>query len=108
MSSNALIKDGEILFDGKDLTKLSEKEMESIQIGKGYCHDIPNPMTSLNPTTTIGKQIAEGIIKHQGLSKEEAMKKAIELIDLVGISFPEKEQNNTLTNSLVVCVNVLL
>ena len=89
MSSNALIKDGEILFDGKDLTKLSEKEMESIR-GKDIAMIFQDPMTSLNPTTTIGKQIAEGIIKHQGLSKEEAMKKAIELIDLVGIPFPEK------------------
>jgi oligopeptide transport system ATP-binding protein len=70
MSSNALIKDGEILFDGKDLTKLSEKEMESIR-GKDIAMIFQDPMTSLNPTTTIGKQIAEGIIKHQGLSKEE-------------------------------------
>ena len=65
MSSNALIKDGEILFDGKDLTKLSEKEMESIR-GKDIAMIFQDPMTSLNPTTTIGKQIAEGIIKHQG------------------------------------------
>ena len=89
MSSNALIKDGEILFDGKDLTKLPEKEMESIR-GKDIAMIFQDPMTSLNPTTTIGKQIAEGIIKHQGLAKDEAMKKAIELIDLVGIPFPEK------------------
>ncbi|WP_343750157.1 ABC transporter ATP-binding protein, partial [Paraclostridium ghonii] len=89
MSSNAIIKDGEILFNGKDLTKLSEKEMEAIR-GEDIAMIFQDPMTSLNPTTTIGKQIAEGIIKHQHLSKEEAMKKAIELIDLVGIPYPEK------------------
>ncbi|MEG1028437.1 MAG: ABC transporter ATP-binding protein, partial [Oscillospiraceae bacterium] len=89
MSSNAIIKEGEILFHGKDLAKLPEKEMESIR-GKDIAMIFQDPMTSLNPTTTIGKQISEGIIKHQGLSKDEAMKKAIELIDLVGIPFPEK------------------
>ena len=89
MSSNAIIKEGEILFNGKNLAKLPEKEMESIR-GKDIAMIFQDPMTSLNPTTTIGKQIAEGIIKHQGLSKDEAMKKAIELIDLVGIPFPEK------------------
>ena len=89
MSSNAIIKGGDILFNGKNLTKLPEKEMESIR-GKDIAMIFQDPMTSLNPTTTIGKQIAEGIIKHQGLSKDEAMKKAIELIDLVGIPFPEK------------------
>lgn len=89
MSSNAIIKEGDILFNGKNLTKLPEKEMESIR-GKDIAMIFQDPMTSLNPTTTIGKQIAEGIIKHQGLSKDDAMKKAIELIDLVGIPFPEK------------------
>lgn len=89
MSSNALIKEGEILFNGKDLTKLPEKEMETVR-GTDIAMIFQDPMTSLNPTTPIGRQIAEGIIKHQGLSKDEAMKKAIELIDLVGIPFPEK------------------
>lgn len=49
-----------------------------------------DPMTSLNPTMTIGKQIMEPIIKHQGFSKEDARKRAIELIELVGISDAEK------------------
>lgn len=89
LSSNGFIKNGEILFEGKDLTKLQEKEMEHIR-GKDIAMIFQDPMTSLNPTMTIGKQISEGIIKHQGLSKEEAKAKAIELIDLVGITFPEK------------------
>jgi len=63
--------------------------MEKLR-GKDIAMVFQDPMTSLNPTMTIGKQIMEGIIKHQGLSKEQAKKKAIELIDLVGISDPEK------------------
>ncbi|WP_042275902.1 ABC transporter ATP-binding protein [[Clostridium] dakarense] len=89
LSANGYIKDGEILFDGKDLTKLSESEMEKLR-GKDIAMIFQDPMTSLNPTMTIGKQIMEGIVKHQGLGKDEAKTKAIELIDLVGISEPEK------------------
>lgn len=89
LSSNGYVKDGEILFDGKDLTKLSETEMENVR-GKDIAMIFQDPMTSLNPVLTIGTQIMEPIIKHQGLSKEEAKEKAIELIDLVGIHEPEK------------------
>ena len=89
LSSNGYIKDGQILFDGKDLTKISEKDMEKVR-GKDIAMIFHDPMTSLNPTMTIGKQIMEPIIKHQGFSKEDARKRAIELIELVGISDAEK------------------
>lgn len=89
LSSNSYIKDGQILFDGKDLTKISEKDMEKVR-GKDIAMIFQDPMTSLNPTMTIGKQIMEPIIKHQGFSKEDARKRAIELIELVGISDAEK------------------
>ena len=89
LSSNGYIKDGQILFDGKDLTKISEKDMEKVR-GKDIAMIFQDPMTSLNPTITIGKQIMEPIIKHQGFSKEDARKRAIELIELVGISDAEK------------------
>ena len=89
LSSNGYIKDGQILFDGKDLTKMSEKDMEKVR-GKDIAMIFQDPMTSLNPTMTIGKQIMEPIIKHQGFSKEDARKRAIELIELVGISDAEK------------------
>ena len=89
LSSNGYIKDGQILFDGKDLTKISEKDMEKVR-GKDIAMLFQDPMTSLNPTMTIGKQIMEPIIKHQGFSKEDARKRAIELIELVGISDAEK------------------
>ena len=89
LSSNGYIKDGQILFDGKDLTKISEKDMEKVR-GKDIAMIFQDPMTSLNPTMTIGKQIMEPIIKHQGFSKEDARKRAIELIELVVISDAEK------------------
>ena len=82
------IKNGEIIFDGRDLTKLSEKEMQQIR-GKEIAMIFQDPMTSLNPTMTIGNQIMEGLIKHQGMSKSDARKVALELIDLVGIPNPE-------------------
>ncbi|WP_440603338.1 ABC transporter ATP-binding protein [Bacillus sp. GB_SG_008] len=82
------IKKGEIIFDGRDLTKLTEKEMQQIR-GKEIAMIFQDPMTSLNPTMTIGNQIMEGLIKHQGMSKADARKVALELLDLVGIPNPE-------------------
>ncbi|MGF9965175.1 ABC transporter ATP-binding protein [Bacillus rhizoplanae] len=82
------IKKGEILFDGRDLTKLTEKEMQQIR-GKEIAMIFQDPMTSLNPTMTIGNQIMEGLIKHQGMNKADARKVALELLDLVGIPNPE-------------------
>lgn len=83
------IKNGEVLFDGKDLTKLSEKEMEGIR-GKDIGMIFQDPMTSLNPTMTIGRQITEGLIKHLKMSKEQAKERAIEMLSLVGIPNPDK------------------
>src|SRR5699024_3015511 len=53
-------------------------------------HDFQDPMTSLNPTMRIGKQITEGLIKHQNMSKDEAKKRGIDLLKLVGIPNPER------------------
>ncbi|GIN62969.1 ABC transporter ATP-binding protein [Robertmurraya siralis] len=86
--SNSEIKTGEILFGGKDLAKLSDKAMQKIR-GKEISMIFQDPMTSLNPTMKIGKQIIEPIIKHQKLSKSAAKKRAIEILDLVGIPNPE-------------------
>ncbi|MGX6442245.1 ABC transporter ATP-binding protein [Neobacillus sp. K501] len=87
--SNSEIKSGQILFDGKDLAKLTDKEMQKIR-GKEISMIFQDPMTSLNPTMTIGKQIMEPIIKHQKLSKAEAKGKAIDILRLVGIPRPEE------------------
>jgi dipeptide transport system ATP-binding protein len=82
------ITDGKILFKGKDLAKLSDKELRKIR-GADISMIFQDPMTALNPTLTIGEQIMEGIIQHQKLSKSEARKKALEMLDLVGIPSPE-------------------
>jgi oligopeptide transport system ATP-binding protein len=88
----AFYKGGEILFNGEDIIKKTEKEMQEIR-GNQISMVFQDPMTSLNPTMKIGKQIVEGIIKHQGLSKEEARKKAIEMLELVSVPQPEKRIN---------------
>lgn len=90
--SNSEIKKGEILFEGKDLSKLSDKAMQKIR-GKDISMIFQDPMTSLNPTMKIGKQIIEPIVKHQKLSKAQAKKRAIEILDLVGIPNPEARFN---------------
>ncbi|MEQ2525736.1 ABC transporter ATP-binding protein [Robertmurraya yapensis] len=90
--SNSDIKSGEILFEGKDLTKLSDKAMQKVR-GKDISMIFQDPMTSLNPTMTIGKQIIEPIVKHQKLSKAAARKRAIEILELVGIANPEVRFN---------------
>ncbi|WP_369900668.1 ABC transporter ATP-binding protein [Bacillus manliponensis] len=82
------IKHGEILFEGRDLAKLSEKEMQQVR-GKDIAMIFQDPMTSLNPTMTVGNQIMEGLIKHQNMSKADARKVALELLDLVGIPNPD-------------------
>lgn len=83
---------GSIMFNGEDLTQKSEKQMESIR-GKDISMIFQDPMTSLNPTMKIGKQIAEGLIKHQNMSKKSAHNRGIELLKLVGIPNPETRIN---------------
>jgi len=89
LANNANIEHGEILFKGEDLVHKTEKQMQKIR-GSEIAMIFQDPMTSLNPTQKIGKQIAEPIIKHQNISKEEAYKKAEELLQLVGIPSPAK------------------
>lgn len=84
-----IIKGGTIDFQGQDLLKLSKRELRKIK-GSKIGMIFQDPMTSLNPTMVVGKQIAEGIIAHQNVSKKEAKAKAIEMIKLVGIPNPEE------------------
>jgi len=79
---------GEILFDGKNLLQLEEKEMEKVR-GNEISMIFQEPMTSLNPVFTIGDQIMEAILLHQGLDKTGARKKATEILDRVQIPSPE-------------------
>lgn len=83
------IKKGSIIFEGNDLAKYSDKKMESIR-GKEISMVFQDPMTSLNPTMRVGKQIIEGLMKHQKMGKAEAKERAIEMLRLVGLPNPEK------------------
>ncbi len=89
LAKNGSIDGGEIWYRDKDLTKLSPKEMVQIR-GKEIAMIFQDPMTSLNPTMTIGYQIAESLLEHQGLDKKSAKIKVIELLKLVGINEAEK------------------
>ena len=84
LSNNAVVKEGTITFKGENILEKSERDMQSIR-GKEIAMVFQDPMTSLDPTMKIGKQITEVIIKHEKASKEEADKRAEELLELVGI-----------------------
>lgn len=93
LASNANIENGQILFNGQDIVKKTEKEMQSIR-GKEIAMIFQDPMTSLDPTMPIGKQVAESLLKHTKVSKKEAMDQALELLKLVGIPNAEKRLKN--------------
>jgi oligopeptide/dipeptide ABC transporter ATP-binding protein len=76
---------GTIRYDGKDLLRASERDMRAIR-GRDIAMVFQDPMSSLNPVLTICDQISETLILHRGLSRAEARKRAIELLDLVRIA----------------------
>jgi oligopeptide/dipeptide ABC transporter ATP-binding protein len=83
------IEGGSILFEGRDLTKLSKKEMRRLR-GNDIAMIFQEPLTSLNPLFTVGNQISESIKLHQKVSKQEARVKSIDMLRKVGIPRPEK------------------
>jgi oligopeptide transport system ATP-binding protein len=93
LSSNANIDEGQILFKGQDIVNKSEKEMQKIR-GREIAMIFQDPMTSLDPTMTIGKQVAESLRKHKDVSKKESLKAALDLLNLVGIPDAEKRLKN--------------
>ncbi len=80
---------GDITFDGRSLLNLEEKEMERVR-GNDISMIFQEPMTSLNPVFTIGNQIMEAILLHQGLDKKAARERAVEMLDRVRIPSPDK------------------
>jgi oligopeptide/dipeptide ABC transporter ATP-binding protein len=80
---------GEIFFDGRDLRQLSEAEMRQIR-GRDIGMVFQEPMTSLNPVLTIGRQITETLEQHQGADRATADKRAVELLEMVGIADPRR------------------
>lgn len=83
------IKSGEILFDGQDIVKFSKKQMSEFR-GKRISIIFQDPMTSLNPTYTIGNQLREAILLHTNRNHEQANARAVEMLKLVGVNEPEK------------------
>ena len=78
------VKAGEIYFEGKDILKLSEGKMRKIR-GNKIAMIFQDPMTALNPIETVGSQIAEAIGLHEKLSKAEVQKRAVDMLEMVGI-----------------------
>ena len=87
------IKTGEIIFDGKNLAKMSQRELSDIR-GNEIAMIFQDPMTSLNPVYTIRNQMIEVIRRHQKVSVKEAHNQAVEMLRLVGIPEPEKRIYN--------------
>lgn len=88
LPSTATIESGEILYNGIDLTQLSEKQLQKIR-GKEIGMIFQDPMTSLNPTLKIGTQISEGYLRHFPATKKEGQARALQLLTQVGVPDPE-------------------
>ena len=88
LDGNGYIDEGEVIFEGKDLTKLSQEELYQIR-GNKISVIFQEPMTSLNPVFSIKKQLSEPFMIHQGLRKKDAEQKALEMLAAVQIPNPE-------------------
>ena len=89
LQENGKMVGGAVNFDGKNIKDMPEKEMEKIR-GNDIGMIFQDPMTSLNPVFTVGQQLTEPLIKHRKISKKEAEKLAIDMLNLVGIPSPEQ------------------
>ena len=86
------IAEGRIFLDGRHISGLSDEQMRKVR-GDEIGMIFQDPLTSLNPTMTIGKQIAEAVLLHRDASKEQAMERAAEVLDLVGLPKPRERLN---------------
>ncbi|WP_298212437.1 ABC transporter ATP-binding protein [Ferrimicrobium sp.] len=87
------IQTGQILLDGRDLAQLSERELQEVR-GKDIGMVFQDPMTALNPTMTVGRQVAESLRRHLGVSKAEANRRVVELLSLVGMPRPKDQASD--------------
>jgi peptide/nickel transport system ATP-binding protein len=87
LPNNAYLTGGSVVLNGRDLATLSEKQMEGVR-GNEVALIPQNPMTSLNPTATIGKQIVEAVRQHRNVTKEDAIERAMEVLSLVRMPQP--------------------
>ena len=89
MGTTGKVADGEILFEGRDLTKLNDEERRKMR-GEKISMIFQEPMTSLNPVMKIGDQITECILMHNSISKQEAWDRAVEMLKLTGVPRVER------------------
>src|SRR5699024_10869381 len=87
------IEQGSIQFRGKELTKLSNKDMGNIR-GNDIAMIFQEPMSSLNPVFTVGYQITEALRKHKKITKKEGFQRSVELLELVGFARPKDIANS--------------
>ena len=87
--ANTIVGGGEILFEGEDILKHSERRMQGIR-GPKIAMVFQDPMTSLDPTMRVGRQISESLTKHLGMKGRQATERAVELLKLVGIPNAEE------------------
>ena len=85
----AIVTGGEIEFDGRRLDRMSPRDLRSLR-GREVAMIFQEPMTSLNPAFTVGNQIAEAVHRHRGMGRRESWKRAVEMLELVGIPAPER------------------
>ena len=88
LPKNSIIEEGEILYNGDDLTKYKEKDFYKLR-GKEISLIFQDPLSALNPIMKIGKQITEALVLREKMTKEQAKKRALELMEMVGIPQPE-------------------
>ena len=87
-----VIEQGSIRFQGRDLLTLSESQMQEVR-GKDIAMVFQEPMTSLNPVLTVGRQISESFIRHEGINKRDAWNRATEMLQLVRIPEPSRRMH---------------
>lgn len=87
------VTSGEAYFNGLDLFKLNEKQMQK-RLGEEMAMIFQEPMTALNPVTSVGHQMIEQLLRHKSITKKEAKERSIEMLELVGIPSPEKRYHN--------------
>ncbi len=88
---------GRVIFEGRDLLELPEPEMRKVR-GDAISMIFQEPMTSLNPVLTIGHQIAEALVLHRGLSREDAGARAVEMLRLVRMPSPRRFTASTVSD----------
>ncbi|QHO67896.1 ABC transporter ATP-binding protein [Pediococcus pentosaceus] len=93
LANNAEVIGGTVELHGKNILKMNDRELQDVR-GKNIAEIFQDPMTSLDPTMKVGRQVAEPLMIHQKISKEKAQKRALEMLKLVGIKDAEKRIND--------------